>query len=33
MLSDAMLRDKLKNCTDALQLHQLIAAWRSLQTA
>ena len=33
MLSDAVLRDKLKNCTDALQLHQLIANWHSLQTA
>ena len=33
MLSDAVLRDKLKNCTEALQLHQLIAGWQSLQTA
>jgi PTS system nitrogen regulatory IIA component len=33
MLSDAVLRDKLKSCTDASQLHQLIASWHSLQAA
>lgn len=33
MLSDAVLRDKLKSCTDAVQLHQLIASWHSLQAA
>ncbi len=29
MLSDAPLRDKLSTCTDASQLHQLIANWQS----
>ena len=33
MLSDAALRDRLSTCGDAQQLHQLIAAWRSAQTA
>ncbi|MSQ65344.1 MAG: PTS sugar transporter subunit IIA [Limnohabitans sp.] len=32
MLSDAVLRDKLKNCNDAQQLHELIANWQSVQT-
>ena len=32
MLSDAGLRDKLKNCNDAQELHQLIANWHSVQT-
>jgi PTS system nitrogen regulatory IIA component len=32
MLSDAALRDKLKSCNDALELHHLIASWQSVQT-
>jgi len=32
MLSDAALRDKLKCCNDAYELHQLIANWQSVQT-
>ena len=32
MLSDATLRDKLKCCNDARELHQLIANWQSVQT-
>jgi nitrogen PTS system EIIA component len=33
MLSDVQLRDKLKACDDALQLHGLISNWQSVQTA
>ena len=32
MLSDAMLRDKLKACNDATELHGLISSWQSIQT-
>ena len=32
MLSDAMLRDKLKACNDATELHGLISRWQSIQT-
>jgi PTS system nitrogen regulatory IIA component len=32
MLSDTVLRDKLKVCNDALELHGLIASWHSIQT-
>lgn len=32
MLSDNALRDKLKVCNDALELHRLIASWHSIQT-
>lgn len=32
MLSDTALRDKLKVCNDALELHRLIASWHSIQT-
>ena len=32
MLSDTVLRDKLKVCNDALELHGLIATWQSIQT-
>jgi PTS system nitrogen regulatory IIA component len=33
MLSDAKLRDKLKACDDANELHRLITGWQSVQTA
>jgi len=33
MLSDAKLRDKLKACEDATELHGLITSWHSVQTA
>lgn len=33
LLSDADLREKLKACTDAAQLHALIACWQSAQLA
>jgi PTS system nitrogen regulatory IIA component len=33
MLSDARLRDKLKACNDAAELHSLITGWQSVQTA
>jgi PTS system nitrogen regulatory IIA component len=33
MLSDAKLRDKLKACEDATELHGLITSWQSVQTA
>lgn len=29
LLSDSVLREKLKSCADAGQLHQLVAAWHS----
>jgi len=32
MLSDLQLRDKLKACDDALELHGLISKWQSIQT-
>ena len=32
MLSDVVLRDKLKSCNDAQELHHLIANWQSVQT-
>jgi PTS system nitrogen regulatory IIA component len=32
MLSDPVLRDKLKVCNDAVELHGLIANWQSIQT-
>ncbi|NDC60513.1 MAG: PTS sugar transporter subunit IIA [Betaproteobacteria bacterium] len=32
MLSDAALRDKLKACNDAIELHGLISSWQSIQT-
>jgi nitrogen PTS system EIIA component len=33
LLSDAQLREKMSNCTDAAQLHALIAQWQSAQLA
>ena len=33
LLSDAPLREKMKNSADALALHQLIATWQSAQPA
>jgi PTS system nitrogen regulatory IIA component len=33
LLSDAPLREKMKSCTDAAQLHRLIADWQSAQPA
>ena len=33
MLSDIKLRDKLKACEDAAELHSLITSWQSVQTA
>jgi PTS system nitrogen regulatory IIA component len=33
MLSDTTLRDKLKACEDAIELHSLITGWHSVQTA
>jgi PTS system nitrogen regulatory IIA component len=33
MLSDAVLRDKLKQCRDAQELHLMITNWQSVQTA
>ena len=33
MLSDTTLRDKLKACEDATELHSLITGWQSVQTA
>ena len=33
LLSDAQLRAKLGNCTDATELHGLIANWQSTQVA
>jgi PTS system nitrogen regulatory IIA component len=32
LLSDAPLRQQLTSCTDATQLHGLIAGWQSAQT-
>ncbi len=32
LLSDANLREKMKNSHDAYQLHQLIATWHSVQS-
>jgi len=33
MLSDSALREQLKSCTDALELHRLITTWGSAQDA
>jgi PTS system nitrogen regulatory IIA component len=33
MLSDAKLRDKLKACEDAVELHGLITNWQTVQVA
>lgn len=33
LLSDATLREKLKNCADAAELHDLIVHWHSAQPA
>jgi PTS system nitrogen regulatory IIA component len=33
LLSDADLREKMSNCTDAAQLHGLISQWQSAQLA
>ena len=33
LLSDANLRERLKTCSDAVELHRLIADWRATQTA
>ena len=33
LLSDSALREKLKACTDAAELHGMIAGWQSTQTA
>ena len=32
LLSDSQLRDSLKTCTNAAQLHTIIAQWQSAQT-
>jgi len=32
LLSDSALREKLKACTDAAELHGMIAGWQSTQT-
>src|SRR5947208_8593524 len=33
LLSDAPLPEKIKGCTDAVELHRLIATWQSAQPA
>jgi len=33
LLSDAPLRERIKACTDAAELHQMIATWQSTQPA
>lgn len=33
LLSDSALRERLKACTDAAELHGMIAGWQSTQTA
>ena len=33
LLSDSALREKLKSCTDAAELHGTIAGWQSTQAA
>jgi len=33
LLSDAVLREKIKSASDATELHQLIATWQSAQPA
>ena len=33
LLSDADLREKMSNCTDAAQLHDMISQWQSAQLA
>jgi PTS system nitrogen regulatory IIA component len=33
LLSDAPLRERIKSCSDAAQLHSLIADWQSTQAA
>jgi len=33
LLSDATLREKLKSCNDAAELHRLISTWQSSQPA
>ncbi|MNV90723.1 Nitrogen regulatory protein [compost metagenome] len=33
LLSDSVLRENLKACTDAAVLHGMIASWQSTQTA
>ena len=33
LLSDAPLREKMKSCNDAVELHRLIATWQSAQPA
>ena len=33
LLSDSALREKLKACTDATELHGMIAGWQSTQAA
>ena len=33
LLSDSALREKLKACADAAELHGMIAGWQSTQTA
>lgn len=33
LLSDSALREKLKACTDAAELHGMIASWQSTQAA
>ena len=33
LLSDSALREKLKACTDAAELHGMIAGWQSTQAA
>ena len=33
LLSDSALRERLKSCTDALELHGMIAGWQSTQAA
>ena len=33
LLGDAQLRERIKNCTDAAELHHLIASWQSAHSA
>lgn len=33
LLGDAVLREKLKSCSDAVELHGMIVGWQSTQTA
>src|SRR5574343_134983 len=33
LLSDGPLRERIKGCADAVELHRMIAGWQSTQTA